>query len=142
MKRLLGQLTDMHDAIEKTQKEAWDVFIRRRQSKLAKASSVHSYSQPVPSPSLEGAVVASGSTGGAAGGTAMGRERSRQSLLGIGVSALMGSANGSKATEETGWSENLVGVAQMGVAGKKGKEDWEEFKMLVRKGIPIAYRPK
>lgn len=41
---------------------------------------------------------------------------------------------------DEGWSENLVGVAQMGLDGKKG--DWLEFKGLVRKGIPIAYRPK
>lgn len=41
---------------------------------------------------------------------------------------------------DEGWSENLVGVAQMGLDGKKG--DWLEFKGLVRKGITIAYRPK
>ncbi|GAA5880751.1 hypothetical protein JCM1840_007424 [Sporobolomyces johnsonii] len=46
-----------------------------------------------------------------------------------------------EATEES-WTENLVGVAQMGTEGKSRKEDWNEFKELVRRGIPITYRPK
>lgn len=62
-----------------------------------------------------------------AGDAPMRRERSR--------------ASGGEAGEDA-WSENLVGVAQMGTAGKVGKEDWAEFKQLVRRGIPIAYRPK
>lgn len=102
MKRLLGQLTEMHDAVEKTRQEAWDSFIRRRQVALTKG----------------------------AGDAPMRRERSR-------ASAVAGGEPG-----EDAWSENLVGVAQMGTAGKVGKEDWAEFKKLVRRGIPIAYRPK
>ncbi|KAK4701351.1 small G protein signaling modulator 3, partial [Phenoliferia sp. Uapishka_3] len=114
MKRLLSQLTEMHDAVEKTQKEAWEVFIARRQTKLRAAASE---------------------------GGPLRRDRTRQSG---GLNLLVNEATSPAVPNEMdlGWNENLVGVAQMGVAGKSGKEDWSEFKTLVRKGVPIAFRPK
>lgn len=116
MKRLLGQLTEMHDAVEKTQKEAWDIFIRRLQVAL------RSYTN-------DKAAEARPRRGGT----------TRVHQSGANVGALLGSE---VRGEEGEWNENLVGVAQMGTAGKSGKSDWSEFKKLVRKGIPIAYRPK
>lgn len=116
MKRLLGQLTDMHDAVEKTQKEAWDIFIRRRQVAL------RSYTN-------EKAAEARPRRGGT----------TRVHQSGANVGALLGSE---ERGEEGEWNENLVGVAQMGTVGKSGKSDWSEFKKLARKGVPIAYRPK
>lgn len=115
MKRLLNQLTEMHDAVEKTQKEAWEVFIARRQTKLRAATSE---------------------------GGPLRRDRPRQSG---GLNNLLVNEDSIPAgpnETDLGWNENLVGVAQMGVAGKSGKEDWSEFKTLVRKGVPIAFRPK
>jgi hypothetical protein len=111
MKRLLGQLTEMHDAVEKTQKEAWERFITRRQAKLrAQAASA-----------VEGGPL---------------RRGKRQNG---GLNILSGEEGDAG---DEGWSENLVGVAQMGLAGKGGRDDWAEFKLLVRKGVPIAFRPK
>ncbi|KAI5476629.1 hypothetical protein MNV49_007466 [Pseudohyphozyma bogoriensis] len=101
MKRLLGQLTEMYDAVEKTQKEAWEGFIGRRQAKL-RAPLINA---------VEGGPL---------------RRGKRQNN---GLSILAG--DGSKEEDqEEGWSENLVGVAQMGLAGKSGREDWAEFKMI------------
>ena len=116
MKRLLGQLTSMHDAVDKTQKTAWDSFIHRRQLKLARQSSA--------------------SATASADGTLPRRRRNGT------TKGLLGETESLSEGDDAGWSENLVGVAQMGLAGKEGKEDWNEFKALVRKGIPIAYRPK
>ncbi|KAM0751672.1 TBC-domain-containing protein [Meredithblackwellia eburnea MCA 4105] len=114
MKRLLGQLTEMHDAVEKTQKEAWETFISRRQSTLRSAATE---------------------------GGPLRRDRPRQSG---GLNLLVSDITNLPGEDEVdlGWNENLVGVAQMGVAGKSGKEDWTEFKTLVRKGVPISFRPK
>ncbi|KAL8291737.1 hypothetical protein RQP46_001995 [Phenoliferia psychrophenolica] len=104
MKRLLNQLTEMHDLVEKSQKEAWEAFIARRQGKLRNGD--------LP-------------------------RRAKQATT---RHALVNEAGDDEM--DLGWNENLVGVAQMGVAGKSGKEDWSEFKTLVRKGVPIAFRPK
>lgn len=120
MKRLLSQLGEMHDAVEKVQKEAWEAFIRRRQATLSRLQQSHSSNS-----------VALSSTGGGGAPTTL------AALMGENSTMAMGGE------EEANWSDNLVGIAQMGnVAGKSGKEDWEEFKKLVRKGIPISYRPK
>lgn len=85
VKRLLGQLNEMQETLERSQVEAWDAFIRKRQAK----------------------------------------------------------------GKSEGWrdsiclhDDNLVGVATMGRTGKQGKEDWREFKDLVRRGVPVALRPK
>ncbi|KAK4049901.1 hypothetical protein OIO90_005290 [Microbotryomycetes sp. JL221] len=40
------------------------------------------------------------------------------------------------------WFQDLIGISQMGSMGKSGKQDWFEFKQLIKKGIPIDYRPK
>ena len=112
MKRLLNQLTEMHDLVEKSQKDAWELFIARRQTKLRSATS-------------EG------------GPTRRTRHQSVAKNVLISESSVDG-----RDEVDLGWNENLVGVAQMGVAGKSGKEDWSEFKTLVRKGVPIAFRPK
>ncbi|GAA93939.1 uncharacterized protein L969DRAFT_42685 [Mixia osmundae IAM 14324] len=53
------------------------------------------------------------------------------------VSSLATQASGS---DELDWTEDLVGVARMG--SKAGREDWKEFKKLVRSGVPNALRPK
>lgn len=116
MKRLLNQLTEMHDAVEKTQKEAWESFIDRRQAKLRAATNE---------------------------GGPLRRDRPRQNG---GLNLLVNNeATASVPGEDAvdlGWTANLVGVAQMGLAGKSGKEDWNEFKLLVRKGVPLVFRPK
>ncbi|BGP14237.1 hypothetical protein JCM10213v2_002180 [Rhodosporidiobolus nylandii] len=123
MRALLVQLRTMTDAVEKTQQEAWDAFIRRRQAKLARLRRKEA--------------AASAAAEGAEGKAK--RERPKSVFL-LDAPAAGGAE---EAGEDEVWtSENLVGVAQMGTEGKGKKEDWSEFKELVRKGIPIAYRPK
>jgi hypothetical protein len=43
-------------------------------------------------------------------------------------------------TDKTGWSGDMIGVSQMGLA--KDADDWKSFAKLVRRGIPLAYRAK
>ncbi|BGO89926.1 hypothetical protein NBRC10512_006451 [Rhodotorula toruloides] len=119
MRALLAQLRTITDAVEKTQQDAWDAFIRKRQKKLAKLKH--------PEVEDDGEKDA-----------AHRRERPKSTVLL--ADRDMSSENG--LAEQAWTSENLVGVAQMGTEKKGKKEDWNAFKQLVRKGIPIVYRPK
>ncbi|TNY20837.1 GTPase activating rab protein [Rhodotorula diobovata] len=130
MRALLAQLRSMTDAVDKVQQDAWDAFIRRRQAKLAKLKAQHL--SDVSNDEL--------SAGGASAGGLGARERPKSLWLAAVTADEMG---GGGPGGEEGWtSENLVGVAQMGTEKKGKKEDWNDFKDLVRKGIPITYRPK
>ncbi|GAA5866842.1 hypothetical protein JCM3774_001818 [Rhodotorula dairenensis] len=129
MRALLVQLRTMTDALEQSQQAAWDSFIRRRQRKLAKLKQTqiddhhHQYHEDGKAPTVRGE-----------------RERGRRGKP-VFLADELEPADHS--IEQDVWtSENLVGVAQMGTEKKGKKEDWNEFKELVRKGIPIAYRPK
>ncbi len=123
MRALLVQLRTMTDAVEQSQQAAWDAFIRRRQAKLAKLKQAQL-----------------GDEGAPISAAARERDRERRKSLFLGEESLSAAAD---AVNLEAWSsENLVGVAQMGTEKKGKKEDWNEFKELVRKGIPIAYRPK
>ncbi|KAK4050235.1 hypothetical protein OIV83_003556 [Microbotryomycetes sp. JL201] len=123
MKRLLTTLRDVSDSLDKVQKVAWDAFIAKRQASIAK---------PVSEDAKDDAK----------------RRRMRQQTR---MRAVNGPINvftvESELTDEldesgSAWADDLIGVSQMGFSGKAGKEDWQEFKELVKKGIPIAYRPK
>ncbi|GAA5859364.1 hypothetical protein JCM8547_002001 [Rhodosporidiobolus lusitaniae] len=132
MRALLVQLRTITDAQEKTQQDAWDAFIRRRQAKLAKLKQKE----------MKAIAAAAAEEGGKK------KERPKTVFLsaGQGVGEAFDWGGGGEAggvgEDEVWTSENLVGVAQMGTEGKGKKEDWSEFKELVRKGIPIVYRPK
>ncbi|GAA5834708.1 hypothetical protein JCM9279_007088 [Rhodotorula babjevae] len=129
MRALLAQLRSMTDAVDKVQQEAWDAFIRRRQAKLAKLKTQHVSD-------MSNDEVSTG------GGPGVARDRPKSVWLAAVAGDEAAGASGAGGGEE-GWaSENLVGVAQMGTEKKGKKEDWSEFKDLVRKGIPITYRPK
>jgi hypothetical protein len=127
MRALLSQLRNMSDTVERTQQAEWDAFIRKRQKKLAKLKKQQQLN------------VQEGSTSGTGKGKAK-KERPK-SIWGANALAEE-KVEDSDNTREEAWTENLVGVAQMGTEGKNKKEDWNEFKELVRKGIPISYRPK
>lgn len=130
MRALLSQLRNMSDTIERTQQAEWDAFIRKRQAKLAKLKKQQQQQLNA---------LHEGSTSGKTKGKTK-KERPRTMW---GANALAEEKiEDSDSTREEGWTENLVGVAQMGTEGKSKKEDWNEFKELVRKGIPITYRPK
>lgn len=119
MRALLAQLRTITDAVEKTQQDAWDAFIRKRQKKLAKLK--HAEAEDADDKDALHR-----------------RERPKSTVLlaDQDMSSEYGLA------EQVWTSENLVGVAQMGTEKKGKKEDWNAFKQLVRKGIPIVYRPK
>ncbi|BGP30413.1 hypothetical protein JCM10296v2_002167 [Rhodotorula toruloides] len=119
MRALLAQLRTITDAVEKTQQDAWDAFIRKRQKKLAKLK--HAETED------DGEKDA-----------AHRRERPKSTVL----LADLDTSSENGLAEQAWTSENLVGVAQMGTEKKGKKEDWNAFKQLVRKGIPIVYRPK
>ncbi|GAA5915408.1 TBC domain-containing protein [Sporobolomyces salmoneus] len=128
MRALLGQLRNMSDTVERTQQSEWDAFIRKRQTKLAKLKKQQQ--QQINA-------LHEGSTSGKA------KSRKERPKTIWGANALAEEKiEDSDSTREEAWTENLVGVAQMGTEGKSRKEDWNEFKELVRKGIPISYRPK
>ncbi|GAA5829338.1 hypothetical protein JCM11251_005012 [Rhodosporidiobolus azoricus] len=134
MRALLAQMRTMTDADEKAQRDAWDVFIRRRQVKLAKLKK------------KEREAALSLADGERRAKEKKEKKRARatrpETMLFSPTAADDNNVDMAEEDVEEVWtSENLVGVAQMGTE-KKGKEDWTEFKELVRKGIPIAYRPK
>ncbi|GAA5932439.1 uncharacterized protein JCM15063_001226 [Sporobolomyces koalae] len=128
MRALLGQLRNMSDNVERTQQGEWDAFIRKRQTKLGKLKQ------------QQYASVGDGSATVKGKGKLKKKERPKTIW---GANALAEEKpDDADGTREEGWTENLVGVAQMGTEGKGKKEDWNYFKELVRKGIPISYRPK
>jgi len=127
MRALLGQLRNMSDTVERTQQTEWDAFIRKRQTKLAKIK-------------RQQQTALQETNSGSKGKGKLKKERPKTIW---GANALAEEkVEESDASREEDWTENLVGVAQMGNEGKSKKEDWNEFKELVRKGIPISYRPK
>ncbi|GAA5978730.1 hypothetical protein JCM5350_002497 [Sporobolomyces pararoseus] len=130
MRALLSQLRNMSDTVERTQQAEWDAFIRKRQAKLAKLKKQQQQQQIS---ALEGST----------SGKGKGKAKKERPMSIWGANALAEEKiEDSDSTREESWTENLVGVAQMGTEGKNKKEDWNEFKDLVRKGIPISYRPK
>ncbi|GAA6061569.1 hypothetical protein JCM10212_001101 [Sporobolomyces blumeae] len=129
MRALLSQLRTMSDTVEKTQQAEWDAFIRKRQAKLAKLKQQQQLD-----------VAKDAGTNGKAKGRGGKKERPK-TIWGAHALAEEKADVAGGPREET-WSEDLVGIAQMGTEGKSKKEDWNEFKDLVRKGIPISYRPK
>ncbi|GAA5976500.1 hypothetical protein JCM11641_001322 [Rhodosporidiobolus odoratus] len=147
MRSLLAQLRSINEVDEKKLVEEWEVFIRRRQVKLSKASSSFPRKDGPSSSALPSSSIETGR------GKGQRRERPRpktlfddeQDLAALGGEEEEGGggASSSGGGGEDGWAnDNLVGVAQMGTEGKGKKEDWARFKELVRKGVPIAYRPK
>ncbi|GJN87163.1 hypothetical protein Rhopal_000108-T1 [Rhodotorula paludigena] len=132
MRALLVQLRTMTDAVEKTQQDAWDAFIRRRQAKLTKLK--HKQQHDL--------AAASGEDGGASSGATGKHERFERPKSSWALTTDDADADSLASGEDAWTSENLVGVAQMGTEKKGKKADWNDFKDLVRRGIPIVYRPK
>ena len=112
IRRLLVQLTDIHDQRQAAQRKEWDVFLKNR-SKAAASSSKGSGA----------ARAGGGGAAGALGGAAQ--------LLGLGTA---------DEAEELEHSEGLIGFAQFGLSSSKDEK--REFDRLVRSGIPLAYRAK
>ncbi|KAF9301217.1 hypothetical protein BGZ74_006977 [Mortierella antarctica] len=111
---LLSQIKVMHDSVQLTQKEKWDAFLRKRKRRvhLGEANGNMS-STNLGSPLFGGLSLAA-----AAAGVAGEEDQDDDDVL--------------------YWtSVCIIGIATIG----KGSE-WEEFRDLVRGGIPVTYRNK
>jgi small G protein signaling modulator 3 len=114
LRRLLSELTAIHDERQAAQRKDWDAFVRaRRRSRV----------QTAPTPSSSGGGSGSGGTGTVSGGAA--------ALLGL---------DGPVAEDELAHSDGLIGFTQLGRSA--GREERREVGRLVRGGVPLAYRAK
>ncbi|KAJ3765430.1 GTPase activating rab protein [Lentinula raphanica] len=125
VRRLLGDLTTIHDARQEAQRKEWDAFVRQRST--AKARSQQSQA-------MKSAFINIASTNGNnnSGGAAV---SNAAALLGLGVKSYDAGEE-----DELDHSEGLIGFAQLGLPANK--EERKEFARLVRKGIPLVYRSK
>ncbi|SCV74842.1 BQ2448_7871 [Microbotryum intermedium] len=144
MKRLLTQLREMSDVQDQKRKLEWDTFISKRQTKLAKiVFSGMSASTSLHSGLDDGKDSAHSAAARKRGPRTVVVQSEQINAFSNGSDDETSGSRGRAAADEQAWRcEDLVGVSQMGFDGKSGKEDWAEFKQLVRKGVPIAYRPK
>ncbi|KAI9454807.1 TBC-domain-containing protein [Russula earlei] len=120
LRRLLGELTAIHDDRQTAQRKDWDAFVRAR-----RRSRTHTLSTPSPS---GGNIGAGGGVGSAKAPSAAG-----------GAAALLG-LDGPVADDELTHSDGLIGFAQLGRSA--GREERRELSRLVRGGVPLAYRAK
>ncbi|KAF8636150.1 hypothetical protein AX17_003753 [Amanita inopinata Kibby_2008] len=132
IRKLLDQLTTIHDQRQAAQRKVWDAFVKQRSSRTIKpikregADHPHRYA-----PSTAGPHVHVGSVG--AGDAA--------AILGMNSRfAGLGRGGGDEDEEELTHSEGLIGFAQLGLS--TNKEERREFDRLVRSGIPLVYRAK
>ena len=126
LRRLLGELTAIHDERQAARRKDWDAFVRARRRTRA-------YPQPTPSPSGGG----NGAGGGGGGGSGV-AGKGPSSAAG-GAAALLG-LDGPVADDELAHSDGLIGFAQLGLSA--GREERRELGRLVRGGVPLAYRAK
>ncbi|KAH9954899.1 rab-GTPase-TBC domain-containing protein [Russula dissimulans] len=123
LRRLLGELTAVHDERQAAQRKDWDVFVRVRRRSRA---------QTLPTPSPSG-----GSSGNGGGGSGGGLIKAPSAAGG--AAALLG-LDGPVAEDELAHSDGLIGIAQLGRSA--GREERRELGRLVRAGVPLAYRAK
>ncbi|KAJ3753419.1 GTPase activating rab protein [Lentinula raphanica] len=125
VRRLLGDLTAIHDARQEAQRKEWDAFVRQRSTAKARSQQ----SQAMKSTFIN---IASTNGNNNGGGAAV---SNAAALLGLGVKSY-----DAVEEDELDHSEGLIGFAQLGLPANK--EERKEFARLVRKGIPLAYRSK
>ena len=128
LRRLLGELTVIHDERQVAQRKDWDAFVRARRRSRAQA-------MPTASPSGGGS--SSGSGGGVGGGGGGGLAKAPSAAGG--AAALLG-LDGPVAEDELAHSDGLIGISQLGRSA--GREERRELGRLVRGGVPLAYRAK
>ncbi|KAJ2918478.1 hypothetical protein MD484_g1974, partial [Candolleomyces efflorescens] len=113
VRKLLDQLTEIHDQQQAAQRKEWDAYVKQRsKAKMAMAKS---------SSGGAGNVNPAGTTSKYSAGAA--------SLLGLGTAC---------EEDELVHTEGLVGFEQMG----PGSSARKEFDRLIRSGIPLVYRSK
>ncbi|KAF9048890.1 rab-GTPase-TBC domain-containing protein [Panaeolus papilionaceus] len=113
VRKLLDELTGIHDRRQAAQRKEWDAFVKQRnRAKWNKANNVN--------PGL-----------GMVGATAAGAGGAAAAILGLGTAL---------DEDELSHSEGLIGFAQLGLSSNK--DERREFDRLVRSGIPLVYRSK
>ena len=113
VRRLLNQLTEIHDQQQASQRKEWDSFVKQRSKvKLLKANAAG------------GTTLSSIAVGAGVGGAAA-------AILGLGTAC---------EDDELSHSEGLIGFAQLGLSSNR--DERREFDRLVRHGIPLVYRSK
>ena len=114
VRRLLNQLTEIHDQQQASQQKEWDFFVKQRSRvKLSKGNAA-------------GAALSSIAAGTGVGGTAA-------AILGLGSAY-------EEPEDELSHTEDLIGFAQLGLSSNR--DERREFDRLVRNGIPLVYRSK
>lgn len=135
VRRLLDQLTEIHDQRQAAQRKGWDVFLKQRRAvKTVKASVKRDAGEQLRQGTLSPTGLHVGSSSMGAGGAA--------AILGMG-GRLMGAGrrkNEDDIEEELMHSEGLIGFAHLGLS--TNREERKEFDRLVRSGIPLVYRAK
>ncbi|KIL59002.1 hypothetical protein M378DRAFT_85653 [Amanita muscaria Koide BX008] len=130
VRKLLDQLTEIHDEKQVASQKVWDAFLKQRgsRSKTIRAE------QPRHVSSFTGgsATMANGGASLAAGGIA--------AILGMKITGGTRGGDEDEVEEELTHSEGLIGFAQLGLPANK--EERKEFDRLVRNGIPLVYRAK
>lgn len=118
MKRLLEQRKAIDSVADRALQKDWDKFLLKRQEAKAK---------------VKAKAIAEAKHAGAPASSSKAKE---------GLAALLGGQTDDGLDEEVeaGWGGGeLVGVAEMGL---DDKTQWNEFKSLIKQGIPMAYRAK
>lgn len=158
VKRLLGQLQEMHETQQSTQQAQWDDFLRRRRENMRQRRGAE---KDLPSrntaTSLAADVVRKGSGALGLGGNAdqtnvlvstppVEKAPEEDWSVGlVGFSQLTALANASSASQSAPSSSSgvptSVGSAGQG-AVQRAKTDLAEFLRLVQGGIPLVYRSK
>ena len=127
VRKLLDQMTAIHDQRQAAQRKVWDAFLKQRRAvKTVKAPAKRDVGEQLrqgPGPGGVGA-------GGAA------------AILGMGGRLTGGGRRGNEdeVEEELTHSEGLIGFAHLGLS--TNREERREFDRLVRSGIPLVYRAK
>ena len=114
VRRLLNQLTEIHDQQQASQRKEWDSFVKQRNKvKLLKGN------------------IVGGTLSSIAAGTGVGGLNTAAAILGLGTAC---------EEDELSHSEGLIGFAQLGLSSNR--DERREFDRLVRNGIPLVYRSK
>lgn len=129
VRRLLGQLQDMHADQQATQQAQWDAFLERRKAALRERTDTNA--QTNATSSAQGVVDAVRKGGGALG------------LAYASTGSTVSSPSSSTARRPVSIDEHwtfggLIGINNMGVNSK----DHQDFCKLIQGGIPLVYRPK
>ncbi|TFK73323.1 TBC-domain-containing protein [Pluteus cervinus] len=126
IRKLLDQLTEIHDQHQKSQRKEWDAFVKLRSTNKAMMTTK----------STLGVSSGGGGVAGLAATTASNVAGGAAAILGLG----RGSGGFEGEEDELAHSEGLIGFAQLGLS--VNRDERREFDRLVRSGIPLVYRSK